>query len=408
MLETILSSGYFDLETLKILDIIPCFGSPKNGAQNNTTEKEEEEKTGEEKEAGTSVLFYEQTDFEDALATFLESRSSALLTSVLRTCIECAGSLSLALYYKCIMNLIKYDNSRGSSKPPVLFSDDSNRTPLHITMLNAKTTFCNRALDSQTRLGVSDIFLELVETAILDRYKKVATPAGDRVSPSQSMFACHLSQIGCAPLASSPDLLVRKIRCVKFTDVGEARYQVEMAIHFRALCSAVQRFSEMVVEQTSSESTQKPAVSGSIDKAASMALDLVDVADEFAITFGGLGPEILTLDLQGKMTFPCTLSIGAPPEPNILNLAEDDILRHSGEFVLVVDPTDLFLIKPNPKSGVDQGTVVCRVTLQSVIAAATDGEKLHIAVRHPDVGRLIKNGKWNAKQFLLIYIVELF
>lgn len=392
MLETVLSSGYFDLETLKILDIIPSFELPKKCAKNGG----KEEKTGEEKDASTSLLYYQQTDFEAALATFLESRSSALLTSVLRTCIECAGSLSLALYYKCVMCLIKYDNYRGSSKPPVLFPDNSNRTPLHIAMLNAKTTFCERALESQSRLGVSDIFLELVETAVVDRYKKVATPAGGSISPSQSTFACHLSQIGCAPLASSPDLLVRKIRCVKFTDVGEARFQVEMAIHFRALCSVVQRFSETIGEQTANESTEKPALTGSTDNAASMALDLVDVADEFAITFGGLSdrPDINSdLDLKGKMTFPCTLSIGAPPEPSLLNLAEDAILRHSGELVLVVDPTDLFLVKPNPKSGVDQGTVVCRVALQSVIAAATDSDKLHIAVRHPDVGRLIKNGK---------------
>ena len=390
MLETVLSD--FDLETLRILDIVPRVDSQKED-EGGVDETDKEEKNADEKGTDTHVYYDKQTDFEESLGFFLGSRSNALLTSVLRTCLECAGSLSLTLYYKCAMSLISYDYNHGRIKD-IRFPDESNQTPLYKAILNTKASFCERALESQKYMGVSDIFLELVETAIVDRYKKVAssTFVGNQVSPPESsIYACHLSQIGCAPLASSPDLLVRKFRCIRFTDVEEARFHVEMAIHFRALCSVIERFCGTPGMKTSNGRNLCQS-----NKSESMELDLVDVADDFAITFGGLGdrPNVSAdLDLRGRMTFPCVLSTGVASETSFLNLAEDVILRHANTLVLVVDPTDIFVAKPNPRSGVDRGTIVCRVPLQSVIAAASDGDRLHIAVRHSDVGRLIKNGK---------------
>jgi hypothetical protein len=40
----------------------------------------------------------------------------------------------------------------------------------------------------------------------------------------------------------------------------------------------------------------------------------------------------------------------------------------------------------------NRGTVLCCIPLLKVIASAKDGNWLHVAVRHGDVGFLIKNG----------------
>ena len=61
--------------------------------------------------------------------------------------------------------------------------------------------------------------------------------------------------------------------------------------------------------------------------------------------------------------------------------------------MLVLDPTDMYIAKPYRSSEAEnRATVVCSISLRSVIAAADDAEWLHVAVRHEDVGSLIKNG----------------
>lgn len=76
-------------------------------------------------------------------------------------------------------------------------------------------------------------------------------------------------------------------------------------------------------------------------------------------------------------------------------LAEGLLMRVTAQtqLLLVLDPTDLVAVKPDSKEGGHRGTILCSAPLRSIIAAATDGEWLHVAVRQmEDVGVLIKNG----------------
>jgi hypothetical protein len=61
-------------------------------------------------------------------------------------------------------------------------------------------------------------------------------------------------------------------------------------------------------------------------------------------------------------------------------------------LILVLDPMDMFVLKPVPRSNGSRGTVACCIPLLNVIAAAADHAWLHVAVKHPDIGFLIKNG----------------
>jgi hypothetical protein len=72
--------------------------------------------------------------------------------------------------------------------------------------------------------------------------------------------------------------------------------------------------------------------------------------------------------------------------------SDDMILRPVSHLVLVLDPTDIYVVKPFKRSEVNRGTVLCCIPLLKVIAAAKDGNWLHVAVRHADVGFVIKNG----------------
>ena len=81
------------------------------------------------------------------------------------------------------------------------------------------------------------------------------------------------------------------------------------------------------------------------------------------------------------------------PPGRLRSLSEDmGVFRTSSHFVLVLDPTDMFVVKPSPQIEFNRGTIITSISLRNVIAAASDGEWLHVAVRHEDVGFLIKNG----------------
>jgi hypothetical protein len=144
-------------------------------------------------------------------------------------------------------------------------------------------------------------------------------------------------------------------------------------------------------------------------------LDLVDKADEISRAVGGLmdKPVIGTdLDLSGRMTFRFFSAIkgadAALPPPTLdpyprlggrerTFSEEKGIFRANSKLVLVLDPSDMFVVKPFTAQIENRGTVLASISLRRVIAAAADGDWLHVAVRHEDVGFLIKNGNMALK-----------
>jgi Uncharacterised conserved protein len=375
LVETVLRSEAMDVETLQALQLIPrsC-----GVIQTSDRLDDKEEKTPEE--TPSTACTYKPTAIEQALVDFL-NKGPLTLSSTSKKCLECAGSLSLALLYKSVLGFNLGCHNSESFQLEI--------SPLYAALVRTKAAFYKRALDSQQCLGVADIYLELVEAAIRSRYKKAEASyrSDTRIHGGQSpapSYACHLALFGSAALVSSPENLVRRGRCVKYTDVEETRFSLDMAIHFRTLCKVIDRNLEDLTAET--------AV-GSKNLVASTSNE-VDLADDFAITFGGFGerPNIgMDLDLRGRMTFPCYLS--ANTRYTMASPRHEAILRQAESLVLVMDPTDLYVASTTGGNAETRGKIACRISLTDVIAAAADTEWLHIAVRHPDVGLLLKNGK---------------
>lgn len=369
VLETVLCSDAMDLETLQVLEITPraCPHEP------------DKDHDGKEEKAAEDVAspgsYYKPTAVEESLVAFL-TNGPLSLSSVSKQCLECAGSLSLSLFHKSTMSVAAAN--RPHSQIP-----DLSMTPIHKALILVKVAYCKQALESQKCLGVADMFLELAEAAICSRYKKVeSSHRGVATTGQPARYACHLSQIGCAASLSSPENLVRSYRCPKFTDVEEARFNIEMSIYFRTLCKVVRNFLQDMELRSNPEEGNSRGDKG---------LHLVDVADSFALTFGGLRerPDVgMDLDLRGRMTFPCFLSStpSSPSKTTAKATKEETILSEAATLVLVVDPTDIYVARIMGGTGGTRGKIVCRVAISSVVAAAADAEWLHIAVRHPDVG----------------------
>jgi hypothetical protein len=179
--------------------------------------------------------------------------------------------------------------------------------------------------------------------------------------------------------------MVRKIRSVTTNEVEMTRFHVQMALYYRAVWRVTSRFIAQMSQATPY-------------RAANLSFDVVDRAAELTTIFAGLRenpPPGTDIDIRGRVSFPFFVDCSAANTNKGLQVRDaspDTESRSVGTLIVVLDPTDLFIVTPLAKHDFKRGTVVCCVPLLNVIAAATDGEWLHVAVRHNDVGLLIKNG----------------
>ena len=364
LLESVLKSDAIDRHILSLLDVIPRFYWDKEHPT-------------------TSIEEYPATSIEEALVSLL-MQSHTHSSPVTTTALECVGSLVLLMIYNAAMSSSADGKNIGKVRSIVASS------PLWIGLTSAWKFFCFNALKSQDATGVSEIFLDLVEAALLNRYTAHVNESGTL------SFIGSLDRHGCGRISGSSEVLVRQIRGVSTNDVETARFHIHQALHFRSLCNAVERLVSDLEEYSQLTKNSRRAEE-------TPTLDLVEKADELSRTIGGMTdkPDNGTdLDLRGRMTFRF-YSIKSQPKPipelpagRLRSLSEDmGVFRTSSHLVLVLDPTAMFVVKPSPQIEFNRGTIITSISVRNVIAAAADGEWLHVAVRHEDVGFLIKNGE---------------
>ena len=307
--------------------------------------------------------------------------------------LERAGSLAMAMLPRIAKSMA--NGGTEMAKFHEFFPD----SPLVRSLRGSRLHFCAAALMFQDMTGVSQLFVDLIESAITSRYFKLGDSYTHQGKP---VYGCSLEKFSCSAQSRNPDMLVRKFRNVGANDVEDARFAVKMAIHFRALCSAIERMMR-------ASNTLKPSKSRDL-----FTLDKIDIADNLLLLVGDLKekPTVGTdLDLRGRMTFRFFPAFDKVEQQRPLVGEDGSIVerahteetgfRPSSQLVLVLDPTDMFIVKPVNRSDVNRGTIICTASLRSVIAFASDGEWLHVAIRHmEDVGCLIKNGTYTNHSLL--------
>jgi len=238
--------------------------------------------------------------------------------------------------------------------------------------------------------GVSDIFLDLTEAVIRNRYTAHYDDSGS------ASFVCNLSRRGSFQNMMDADFLVRKNRCISANDVETARFYINMGIHFRSLCSVVDRLCSDIQTENETSSTSE-------SKKHDAKIDFVDTADLLTKTIGGLSykPKAgAALDLTGRMTFRFQSAVNPAEIRNLVGSVGTEVgIDPFGSIVhltLVLDPTELFIVKPLvQKIEGNRGTILLGISLRNIIAAAVDQTWLHIAIRSSESiisPTLIKNG----------------
>jgi hypothetical protein len=365
VLENVMKSGSLDYGTLVRLEIFPRF-----------------------KDDNDHLV----TSFEVALESFL-GRHHTRVSAVSIAAIECATSLATEYVYRSALGAT--DGGNSMLDVAAVFSG----SPVWKALMSARSYFFRQTLESQHAIGVSDIFVDLVEASVKKHYRRVRT-AIKNVGSGPAVYAYLISQHGCTVRGASPECIIRKFRSVDSNDVEVTRFYSQMALHFRAICRILNR----VRCQLQNPDTKSASLNRMVD------LLMTDKAEELSQIFGCLleKPAIGTdLDLHGRMAFRFSSGssggqeLQSPSKSNgdsdnterMRTFSDEMIFRPvSDALFIVLDPTDIYVVKPFQRKSVNRGTVLCCIPLLNVIAAAKDGNWLHVAVRHNDVGFLVKNG----------------
>eukprot|EP00980_Cylindrotheca_fusiformis_P003794 scaffold834_cov123-Cylindrotheca_fusiformis.AAC.41 len=334
LLQTLLNADSIEIESLAVLNILPEFDGG----------------------------IYHSSPLEDALSTFLHREH--MPSRIAARALECAGYLGIQMVHFAV-RICNRDLSLVEKLDFVL-----KHSKVWESIKQAQIEFCSEATKFTENTGVSDIFLDLIEAAIRKRY-----PASSTDSKSV-VFSCSLSHRGYTEELTDSEVLVRRSRDFAMNDVETARFFINLALHYRALCKAIDHKLRMTLQ---------------IDKKHGK-LDLVDEADFLTRTIGGLSEKPaagVEVDLTGRMTFRFNLA----SSPGKASLKTKTKKSMGSSLILVLDPTDVFVVKQNTgRMEENRSTLICGISLRSVVAAASDGDWLHVAVRHPDVDLLIKNG----------------
>ncbi|KAG7364568.1 hypothetical protein IV203_037770 [Nitzschia inconspicua] len=359
MLQSILSADAMDAESLTMLEII---SASKN----------------------------KSTSLQNAVKAFLTRPHPA--SAISAKALECVGILGLMILSKELMVAVLEAKEHATERLEQVVRD----SVVWKAMVMARNKFYEKALEYRGLSGVSDLFLDLVEAAIRTRYTPKYSDSGS------TTFTCLLNRRGHVDHALDADSLVREMKGVTSNDVETTRFLLNMSLQFRALCKVVDRLCLDIHRNVKTRSCKNP-----LD---GIKLDWVDKADDLCRTVGDLQekPNIgADLDLTGRTFFPFNSSTKSTQEaqkgskaselPGEKLVGLEGVFLSTSNFVLVLDPTDLFVVKPRKKMEENRGTLLFALSLRSIIAAAADGEWLHIAVRNQDVGFLIKNGNMALK-----------
>lgn len=344
------------------------------------------EATEEERNEG------QYSEFQDGIGHFFSRNQRPSETASIA--LECAGALSLSF----ISHLIVAWTSNGTNFER--FHNRFTSSPLVTAISTARSQYAAKAKTISKATELSDIFIELVELELSRRY--VAIPGEN----DTKVFVCDLNANDCHHFQSNPEILVRTLRDPGSNEVEEAKFIIRALFYLRSL-------GRVLIETDQNHSScigpQSIGLRWTEDSFFEVRTSEVMEDDYIELVGREERPQIGTeLDIRGRTFFYCVPSL---PDINssYSSLSDQkrrlsqDLMRmattgQQEELLLVLDPTDLFVLKPNLSNGAcNRGVILCHAPIGAVIAAVPERELLHIAIRQTEESFFVKNGNMSLK-----------
>ena len=308
--------------------------------------------------------------------------------------LECAGALSLSF----ISHLIVTWTNNGTNFEH--FHSRFASSPLVTAIATARSQYAAKAKTMSKAAELSDIFIELAELELSRRYLTVPGENDTKV------FVCDLNANDCHHFQSNPEILVRTLRDPGSNEVEDAKFTIRALFYLRSLGRVL-----VETDQNLSSCIGPHSIGSRWTEDSFFEVRTSEVMEDDYIELVGreerpqLGTE---LDIRGRTFFYCIPSL---PDTNSNYSSSSDQKRRlsqdlmrmtlSGqqeELLLVLDPTDLFVLKPNLSNGAcNRGVILCHAPIGAVIAAVPERELLHIAIRQTEESFFVKNGNMSLK-----------
>lgn len=308
---------------------------------------------------------YSPSVLEQSIATFLaEEHSRASQVSFMT--IQFVSSLAITLLLKL-----------GTRYRP--FEQGIESSIVWRSLQDVRYYFYRKIFECRSLFGIADLFVDLVAAAVATTYRKRSNMNLEGLNQARYYFAYSIPD-QYATLSAS-EILVRKVKGVITNDVESTRFNIQNAIHFRALHQCMEKYRGQLEtfwkSHMATDKTVRPPQ-----------LVLLDPAGELSTVFTALrGKPLISSDinLRGRTTFRFNLG----EEARALLKAQNN---EDSELVLVLDGSDILVVRPLTPSEVVRGKVLICIPALHVIGVAEDGAWLHMAIRHSDFDFLIKNG----------------
>ncbi len=394
LLEITLTTKALDNAILRKLHILPDFERATKDTKSSTLM------------AGDEILV--PSEFENALAIFFDRDFDSSSASYILS-LECAISLSLNLLNHLIQCITEGWTSFNT------FSERFCASSLIQALVYAKKRVASKAICLRNDPGVCDLFSDLVEMEIKRRFsiytKDNNRNTDDQQSNNTEAIYFDLKENCVRTLNDKADVFIQKIEEVSTNEVEDAKFAIRLVISFHLLCTNLldchETLSSVIGPGSLGSSPKRWSQDQSCFKVSSTC-----VVDEDIVEIGGLKEQAdrgTDLDVQGRTFFyflpPSNMeerfrprglveeSKGSPLNDKERKKNFTKRTKANSELMMVIDPTELFIVKPNFRKNIHRGTILCSAPLRCVIATAPDDEWLHIAMRRvQDVGVLIKNG----------------
>ena len=354
LMEYLVTSRCMDLDMLSNLSVVPLFDKTE----------------------------YQASAVELAVASFLETEHKHKSDASTIAC-QCMSTLAMELWHLAARVLLR-------ANPPDQIHNSfqqCQQSPTRQALDKARDFFFRMTIESSQTIVVAAIFVDLVDEVVKGRYKRNSNKR--RAPHAPVSYTCMLYQYGGRSYSSNPDILIRKQKSVNMNEVEVTRFYTQMAIHFRAICRILCRCEAQLQRPSSSMKSSTNIYTLKLDRVDHLDDELINIFGTKRLEFAGTD-----VDIRGRMVFRFTSTTEQTRDGSTIRTTPVEDIRHeniAGQMILVLDPTDILVVKPIPRND-HRGTLICQIPLQCIIAAASDEAWLHIAVKHHDVGSLIKNG----------------
>ena len=387
--KSVFHASSLDFQMMKMLGMVPDFMN--DGLDLSSKSSMDEDNAFIEEKEQTAF-----SPFEEALGRFL-SKTRTPQAKDDSIALSMAASLSISFIGAIVQSYAEDDTTIEQLKEKLSSS----------LLLQGVKTGRDNAIEEFKKLsagyGVKEVLPQLVEAEIKNLYLQPTNQKADK-----NLITCNLEEVQGIILSENHTLLnlpsIQKLS----NGIDDITISIQKILTLRLVDLAV---NDMINHVHSIIKTEKKTLNNDDFKVNALRPASKDILD-----LGALQEQTVVgsdFDASGKALYSFLPSLAiSETEENRVTLAlsreamltdaerrrkiADKILLNSSvksTMSLVVDSEGLCVLRPNPKTST-RGTILCHAMMQNILAVASDGQWLHIAMRNvEDVGVLIQKGK---------------